>query len=417
MGAAAFITPDPNEPLVITSGRTIQQLAGANAPNQGTKPRFLVKINGELWPEIISITVESVGGLASNSNATMYASYSASANSNEVGAMAEGSRLRRLAEPHAGADDTSRDTVEVHAGYSSKDDPTFEELPLVFSGVITRMLANVTDNAVAIYCVDYSIVFKESFTQQQFRGSTTSEAVREIGERYGFDTSNVNRTNTPLGTAYDYELIHFESAGPQGLNNWELLNKFADVDGYKIFTIGKFLYYIPFGAFNDVIHFTLGENIERCELEKNFAVTSSRVSIEFLSTDIRKKENIVVQRGVAASQAGAKGDLVRYRFIKPANSTPDELALGAEALALMLTQFEFVVLLTCTGLETQSVLNKVQLHATNSVFDREYQISRVRWDFGSDSGWTAQISLLAVPPGGELRSHVLRQRRSLETRR
>lgn len=414
MASPTFTTPSADEPLVITPGRPIQHLPGANDPDQATKPRFLVKINGEVWPEIISATVETVGGIAINSNAVLYASYSAAANANEIGTMNSGSRLRRLVDPHVPKDPTARDTVEIHAGYSSKDEPLFEELPLIFSGFITRLLATIVDNAVAIYCVDFAIVFKESFTQQQFRGKTTSEAVREIGDRYSFDTTNVNQTSTPLGNVYDYERIHFEAAGPQGLNNWELINKFADTDGYKVFAIGKSLYYVPYGAFNDIIHFELGKNIERCELEKNFAVSSSRVSIEFLSTDVKKKENVVVQRGIPSSQAGAKGDLVQYRYVRPANTTIDELSLAAEALALMITQFEFVVLLTCTGLGVQSVLNRADLTATNSIFDQEYQISRVRWDLSVDSGWTAQLSLLRVPPGGLLRSHVLRQRRSIE---
>src|SRR5205814_9438302 len=121
-----------------------------------------------------------------------------------------------------------------------------------------RVVIDITRNVVSIYAADYMLVLKESFTHIQFRNITTSRAVQEIGHIYGLDVTNVHDSGTLVGSAYGYEAgIEPETIRPQGLNNLDLVNKFADFDGYKVFTVGKSLYYVPYEAFKDVIKFEL----------------------------------------------------------------------------------------------------------------------------------------------------------------
>lgn len=380
---------------------------GTNQPNQSTFPKLLVFVDDKEIPGVAYVNAH-ISGFNLASNVTVFCSYSIMANTN-IGAQADpNSVFAWLIEPQP-IRGFKRPIVKIYAGYvdSVEISPSTENLEEIFRGVLDRLEFDANENSVTLSCRDFSAVLQEAYTHEQFRNQTTSEIVREIIAAAGLEVGEIVETGQAAGTVYDYEKIHFESIGTQGLNLWEVILKFSHADGFKaFFWQGKF-YYIPFENFKETIRFTVAENIEKLRGVKNYSIANARISVEVASSDVLSKKAVLAQVGPAAA-GGAKGDRASIRIVEPGLDA-ESAQIWAEAIALFYAQFEYQVEISCTGSVKQNPLNNMMVTETGTQFSRMYRIITVQWTIGIDSGWAATVTGLALPDDFTVQTHRAKQ--------
>ena len=401
------------EEVVVTATALPKPKSGTVDQLEGLKPRFLIEINDVLWPSGAYVTLD-VSGFYANSTFAFDYTYSVVANLDEDGKADPNSLLAKILIPNTSV---LRNRVKLYIDYVSdemdEDDlPTKEQLgPPVFFGVIDKIDIDIGDDSVSISGRDLTALFQESFTHAQFRNTTTVGALTEILETYEIK-SVIKGKGSPLGSVYSNERIDFENLPSGGINNWDLITKFARYDGYKAFFAGDTFYYVPYEDMEEIILFTLYENIENIKLEKNYSIASSRVTVEIASTRLKEKDSTTAKTG-PGSGAGTKGDRAEFRFVIP-NVSQEEAGIIAETMGLTLAQLERVITIETTGAKQQNVQNGLMLQGTGMEFDLPiYRIIHVNWTLGRGVGWQSEITAINLPDSGRLETHRVRQRSSL----
>jgi hypothetical protein len=398
--------PTDSEPIVadevveVTETRPqTKTVLGSNEPSQAVRPRFIVEINDEAWPEIRTVTL-SLSGFNLNSNLNVDAVYSLIGETNETGTISPKSRLAKLLEPTL---EVKRNVIKLYAGYVEKDEFTKEDLDLAFVGAIVRLKIDLADNCVTIIAEDQAIILRETFTHAQYRNQTTAGVVREIVEQFGFEAEIVD-TSQPVGVVYDRERISWEanSTSTQGQNNWDIIQKMASYDSFKaFFDKGKF-YYIPIEDFDQNIEFILGVNVVSIIMEKNYSINQSRINVEIASSNLKAKDNVLATTGRGVS-TDTSGESVVHRMVLP-GLDPDTASMVASTMGLALAQLEKLVQVETTGYILQTPRNVMTISNTGTEFDFDkYRIIHVEWMMGVDSGWQATLTGLCLPNQGELR--------------
>ena len=371
-----------------------------------TKPRFIATIDDNIWP-LVQGSIEQLGtSLTGVFNFDCIYSQVAGRNSLLTGQVEKDSPLGKLiaiSDPNKILDELestpleARHRCKIFGGYSDKEDLKPEDLDMLFDGFVDKVSGSIINNTVSVQGKDPSVIFAETFTHAQFRNQTITEVVAEIATRYGFSALIVDN-GMPIGDVYDYERINFEFQSSQGINNWEILSKLADYMGYRVFCIGLKLFFVPIEFAEKVMAFTLGDNIQDLDFDKNFSVGASRISVQLLSINLKRKENIGVTAGQPRSESGAKGDVISFTFTN-IQGDAEQLGILAESMVLKLAQLEFVCSISSVGYIGQSILYGLEVRGTGSDFDRRYQLAKLKWDFSQDQGWHAELVGLSVPEG------------------
>lgn len=401
------------EEVLVTATPLPKPISGTENPLEGTKPRFLIEINDKLWPSGAYVTLD-ISGFYANATFAFDFTYSKVANLDAENKPDPNSLLIQLLKTNASL---KRNRVKLYVGYVSKDMPeddvpTTQQLgEAVFIGVVDKVMVDIGDDSVSITGRDLTAIFQESYTHAQFRNTTTVGALKELLAEYDIKAV-IKGEGSPLGSVYSNERIDFENLPSNGYNNWDLITKFARYDGYKAFFKGETFYYVPYEDMDEVIRFTLFDNIDDLKMERNFSIASSRTSVEIASTRLKEKDSTLAKIG-PGSGSGTKGDRVEYRFVLP-NLSQEEAGLIAESAALALAQMEKLITIESTGAKQQNVQNGLILEGTGLDFDEPvYRIIHVNWTMGKQVGWQAEITAISLPDQGRLETHRVRQRNSL----
>lgn len=382
----------------------------SEAPS-ATNPRFTVSVNNEvMWDDLISVQIE----LASFNVTGIFeitALISRTGDASPGGPIHQDSRLEKLLRPHL---QPKHDTVDIFVGYPiTFDREIVGEFTLLMSGVIDRVYLDWTRDVVRIVGRDKSALFADNFVHAQFRNQTVAGVVQALAEKHGL-SSEIIDSGTLVGSVFDDENIANELNPYQGRSEWDILTEFASLDGYAVFVIGDTLHYRPVEESNKTLTFSFETqeqggpgNIDALECEKNFGASSGRIGVEILSTKIRDKEAVLGKAGAVRG-----GDAIVYTFVRP-NLDADLAQALADALLLAYTQFELLVSIHTTGAPQQDMFSNVQLNGTGSIFDTLYRIVRIRWSYGIEQGWRAEIDAVHFPAGGLVRTSRKGQSRRL----
>lgn len=383
------------------------EILGTNAPNSAYKPRYKILINDDDWGEWLIQARTEQSGLNRNGNFTLDFDLDLAGEvSPDTGEINNSSSLGVLLTPHT---EPFRDLIEIRIGYVD-DEADTDNLDLVMDGVLDTVHLSFAKSLVTIRGRDRSALLQESFTHTQFRNQTVADVIKYIAAKHELDVDIVD-SGTTVGTVFSSEKIGIENVPSQGYNDWDLLCKFAEYDAYAVFVEGNTLHYRPMEDGDDTIVFEYGHNVEDIEANKNFATATSRVTVELTSVRQKEKDAVTVRAGAQSSSYG-KGDAAIFRFTDVPNRDPETLQAVADSLAILLEQHEQIVTVFTTGHSLQSLKNNMKIKGTGSVFDTEYRIIGINWEFGgTEKGWQAEVSGLKLPKGAAIRTHRKNQRR------
>lgn len=388
----------------------MSEILGTNEPNNAYKPRYAIKINDFDWgPWLIQARVEK-SGLNRNGTFTLDFDLDLAGDVDpETSEVSDDSQLGKLLKPHL---EPFRDLVVILIGYVDDDNSgsAAPQLDQMMDGVVDTLHLSFSKSLVTIRGRDRSALLQESFTHTQFRNQTVAQVVKFIADKHELQSDIVDSGAT-VGTVFNTEKIGIENVPSQGYNDWELLCKFAEYDAYAVFVEGNTLHYRPMENGDDTILFKYGVNIIELEANKNFSTATSRVTVELTSVRQKEKDVVTVRAGAQSGEYG-KGDAAIFRFTDIPNRDPDTLQGLADALAILMAQYEQIVTVVTTGHKSQSLKNKMKVTGSGTVFDTEYRIMNISWQFGGTAvGWQSEISGLKLPKGAALRTHRKNQSR------
>lgn len=384
------------------------EVLGTNKPSAAWKPRFRVLVNDDNWSEFFVHGQLSAYGLFRNGKFVLDFDLNKAGGTspNEPSPVVSGSPLDKLLTPHISA---WRDVVKIYMDYAQSEEDD-SQLPLVFDGVVDTIKMDWQNSVLTLDGRDRSAVLQESFTHAQFRNSTVAGVVKEIAEKHNLEP-NIVDPGTTVGTIFDQEHIDFEHVSSAGYNDWDLLTRMAEHDGYTVFVTDGKLNYLPIENAEDIIVFEYGENISNLETRKNLTTANSRVTVEMASVQAQDKDSAYVTAGSNSRKSAGDGLSAVYRFTDFPSRDPETLGLVAEGLALLYAQMEHHVTFATTGFLNQNLKNKFLLKSTGTVFDREYKFVGIEWQFGWDYGWVSSIEGLQLPETEQLRNYRTKQKR------
>lgn len=387
------------------------EMLGTNEPSAAWKPRFRVLVNDENWSKFFVHGQLRQYGLFRNGTFVLDFDLNGAGGTtaNAASPVESGSSLDKLLTPHISA---YRDVVKVYMDYVSAEnaDEDDSQLPLVFDGVVDTIDMDWANSVLTLEGRDRSAVLQESFTHAQFRNSTVAGVVKEIAEKHSLE-ANIVDSGTNVGTIFSEEHIDFESVPSAGYNDWDLLTRMAEHDGYTVFVADGKINYLPIEESEDVILFEYGENISNLKTRKNLSTANSRVTVEMASVQMQDKDSAYVTAGSKSRKSAGDGLSAVYRFTDFPSRDPETLGLVAEGLALMYAQMEHLITFETTGNLIQKLQNKLLLRGTGTTFDREYKFTGIDWQFGWDYGWVASIEALQLPETEQLRNYRTKQKR------
>ena len=383
------------------------ELLGTNDPSAAWRPRFKILVNDTDWSGwFVHGQIKQEGLFRNGTFILDFDLGKAGKVDPTTGAVTKGSPLDVLLTPHVSV---YRDVVKIYMGYVASEDDT-SQLPLVFEGLVDTIELMHNEAVATIEGRDRSAILQESFTHIQFRNKTVAGVVQEIADKHELQT-NIVDPGTLVGTVFTEEHIDFQHVSSKGYNDWTLLTKLAEHDGYTVFITDGVLNYIPVEKAVDTIIFEYGTNIESIKMRKNLAVSHSRVTVEMGNVQLQNKSSAFVTAGAGESRKSKDGLSSVYRFTDFPSVDPETLGLVAEGLALMYAQMEHIVNITSTGAPQQALKNGLLVKGTGTVFDRMYRLTSVDWHFGYDYGWTSTIEGLQIPDTDQLKNYRTKQRR------
>lgn len=383
------------------------EVLGTNEPSAAWKPRFRVIVNEENWSEWFVHGQIKQQGLFRNGTFVLDFDLGKAGDIDPAsGVIKPGSPLDKLLTPHITA---FRDVVQIYMDYASDPDDD-SQLPLVFDGVADTIELDFANSVLTMEGRDRSAVLQESFTHAQFRNSTVTGVVKEIAEKHKLEP-NIVDPGTSIGTIFSEERIDFENVPSAGYNDWDLLTRMAEHDGYTVFVSDGKLNYVPIEHADDVVLFEYGVNLMNLKARRNLSTANSRVTVEMASVQVQDKDSAYVSAGSKSRKSAGDGLSAVYRFTDFPSRDPETLGLIAEGLALMYAQMEHLVTFETTGHTRQKLSNKILIRGTGSIFDREYKCTGIDWQFGWDYGWNASIEALQLPETEQLRNYRTKQKR------
>lgn len=395
-------------PEILVTATRLKESLGTIDINTSAKPAFIVKIDEEVWGPLAHGEIESMG-ININGSFSLTFSYTQIGEASDIGTIATNSKLAKLlAIQPKGA----HHTVEVFGGYvDDPDNVSFNQLTSLITGVIDRVMMDVTEDELIIRGRDRSAILQETSTYAQFRNQLLSDIIRQIADDNDFDT-DIIESGTRFGTVYDYEHIGVETVPTQGYNNWELLSRFAEYDDYVVFVQGNTIHYRPIEEANETLRFELGTNVNGLELERNYSVAAARIGVEVVSTQMKTKEGVIATAGQKRAVGVGHGDVAIKRLVI-SNISQEAAGYLAESFALALAQFEYLVTVHTTGHPKQNLFNNFVLVGTDTAHDRVYRIVRIGWTFGPEAGWQVELTGVSLPEGSQLHTHRQRAQSAL----
>lgn len=383
------------------------EVLGTNEPSGAWKPRFRVVVNDEDWSEWFVHGQTRLYGLFRNGDFILDFDLAGAGQLDKTtGAVTAGSPVDKLLTPHISA---HRDVVKIYIGYAD-DNSDDSQLPLVFDGIVDVISLAFQQAMVTLEGRDRSAVLQESFTHAQFRNTTVAGVVQEVATKHGLEV-NIVDPGTQIGTIFNEERINFENIGSSGYNDWDLLTKLAQHDGYAVYVTEGTLHYVPMEQYEDIVVFEYGTNIIDLKTKKNLTTANSRVTVEMASVQVQDKDSSYVTAGSSSRKSAGDGLSSVYRYTDVPSRDPETLGLIAEGLALLYAQLEHMITFATTGSNQQSLRNKMLLRGSGTTFDREYKFTGIEWQFGWDYGWVASIEALQVPDSEQLRNYRTKQKR------